>query len=361
MYYWGGPAMWNEGSSVTVLARYLSPAAGQTTSDKVKDIWGAAAVVTAEYQQGKAVLFGPHPEWPGAGPVTRMYAQALYYVTTLPKASSLVPSGATTLPETISADRVQAITDTVAEARPVLADSIRMAITLNNLPLGGTYHPLGLWYGGSLLVYSQELKRQMDQLSRDARALQQEYARLNKLKSRVANDPQALQWIATSQAYIEQFFSYAEDLPPESHVIAETDWTGAGPFQPYPVANEAKSFPDLIWAFSYLREEIRDSDLPVASAYAKLLAEYDALRAAYLLDPTPATKQVMDDKYLAISSSWPAGPMYQGMYTLRHTLDIMQYKVDSHLLNLLTRAGRAKEVLSVSKYALADKSRNSAH
>jgi hypothetical protein len=36
-------------------------------------------------------------------------------------------------------------------------------------------------------------------------------------------------------------------------------------------------------------------------------------------------------------------------------------KVDTHLLNLLTRAGRAKEVLSVSKYALADKSRNSAH
>jgi hypothetical protein len=33
----------------------------------------------------------------------------------------------------------------------------------------------------------------------------------------------------------------------------------------------------------------------------------------------------------------------------------MQYKVDTHLLNLLTRAERAKEVLSVSKYALADK------
>jgi glutamine amidotransferase-like uncharacterized protein len=355
MYYWGGPAMFNEGSSVTVLARYLSPAAGQTTSDKVKDIWGAAAVVTTDYELGKVVLFGPHPEWPGAGPVTRMYAQALYYVSTVPKASSLEPSSVTNLPATISAGRVQAITRTVAQARPLLTDSIRKATTLNNLPLGGTYHPLGLWYGGSVLVYSQALKGQMDELSRDARTLQQEYARLNKLKSRLANDPQALQWIATSQAYIEQFFSYAENLPSESHVIAETDWTGAGPFKPYAVENEAKSFPDLLWAYSYLQQEIRNVDLPVASAYAPLLAEYDALRAAYLLDPTSANKQAMDDKYMAISSSWPAGPMYKGMYTLRHTLDIMQYKVDTHLLNLLTRAERAKEVLSISKYALADK------
>ena len=358
MYYWGGPAMWNEGSSVTVLARYLSPAAGQTTPDKVKDIWGSAAVVTTDYEQGKVVLFGPHPEWPGAGPVTRMYAQALYYVSTVPKASSLEPSNLTNLPKMISPSRVWAITGTVAQAQPVLKDSIRMATTLNNLPLGGTYHPLGLWYPETLLVYTEALKEQMNELSRDALLLQQEYGRLEKLKSSVRRDQQALQLITTGQAYIEQFFSYAENLPAESHAIAETDWTGAGPFKPYPVEKEAKSFPDLLWSFSYMRQEIHDSDLPVASAYATLLSEYDALRAAYLLDPTSANKQAMDDKYLAISSSWPAGPMYQGMYTLRHTLDVMQYKVDTHLLNLLTRANRAKEVLSVSEHALGDIVRN---
>jgi hypothetical protein len=124
------------------------------------------------------------------------------------------------------------------------------------------------------------------------------------------------------------------------------------------VEKEAKSFPDLIWSFSYLQQEIRDFDLPVALQYVPTLAAYDALRAVYLHDPTPANKEAMDASYMAISASWPAGPMYQGMYTLRHTLDIMQYKVDTHLLNLLTRAQRAKEVLSASEYALGDKVRS---
>ncbi len=125
------------------------------------------------------------------------------------------------------------------------------------------------------------------------------------------------------------------------------------PGAPYPVANEAKAFPELLWAFSYVDQEIRDSDLPMAKAYETTLAGYDTLRAAYLANPTAANKQAMDASYLAIASSWPAGPLYQGMYTLRHTLDILQYKIDTHLLNLLTRAERAKEVLSSSEYALS--------
>jgi glutamine amidotransferase-like uncharacterized protein len=360
MYYWGGPAMWDEGSSVTVLARYLAPAVGQTTSDKVKDIWGSAAVATAGYGSGKVVLFGPHPEWPGPdGKVQdgRMYAQALYYVASQSKASSLEAAG-TDLPTSISAERVAAITGTVDQARPLLSDMNEAAATLAALPTGGTYHPLGLWYPETVPVYTQTLAQQMNELSADAVSFQREYGRLQQLKARLGNDPQAMQWITQAQAQIEQFFAFAENLPAEPHVIAQSDWTGDGPFQPYPAEREAKAFPDLLWSFSYVDQELRASDLPVAQAYVPLLAEYDALRSAYLANPTAENKQAMDAKYLEISSSWPAGPMYQGMYTLEHTLDVMQYKIDTHLLNLLTRAQRAKEVLSVNEYALWTKLHN---
>jgi glutamine amidotransferase-like uncharacterized protein len=356
MSYWGGPAMFNESSSVTVLARYLTPASSsQTTSDKVKDIWGSAAVVTTDYGKGKVVLFGPHPELPGPDGRAqdgRMYAQALYYVASQDRAFSLKRCSGE-LPKVIAADRVRAITDTVNQAQPLLADILQMATTLVSLEIGGTYHPLGLWYGKNVLVYAQALREQMNELSRDALMFKHEYRRLEELKSSVRHDPQALNLINTSQATIEQFFAFAENLPSEPHVIAETDWTGDGPFQPYPVEKEAKTFPDLLWAFSYVQQEMRDSDLPVATAYQATLAGYDALRAQYLAAPTPANKQTMDESYVAISSSWPAGPMYVGMYTLRHTLDVMEYKVDTHLLNLLTRAQQAEKLLSVSEYALA--------
>jgi hypothetical protein len=354
MYYWGGPAMFNLGSGATALARYANPT-NQTVPDKVKNIWGEAAVVAADYGQGKAVVFGPHPEWPDAGPCGRMYAQALYYVAKqAPIASSPAPA-AGNLPALISASRVQAITGTVNSARPVLNESIQMAKTLNNLKLGEFYHPLGLWYEEPVLVYTQALKGQMDELSRDAALFALEYARLSALKPRVAGNPQALAWIKTTQAYIEQFFQYAENLPAESHVIETTPgWGVAGPFVPY--TDETKKFPDLLYSFSYVKQEIKDFDLPVAQAYEPLLAQYDALRAAYLADPTDANKQAMDAEYLALSA-WP-GPMYAGMYTLQHALDIMQYKVDTHLLNLLSRADQAKAVLSVSEQGLSGLVRN---
>jgi hypothetical protein len=47
--------------------------------------------------------------------------------------------------------------------------------------------------------------------------------------------------------------------------------------------------------------------------------------------------------------------MYQGMYTIRHTPDIMLYEVDTHLPDLLTRAQRAREVLTVSEYTVSAK------
>lgn len=358
MYYWGGPAMFNEGSSVTVLSRYLGPTSpNQTTSDKVKDIWGSAAIVTTDYGSGKVVLFGPHPEWPdpdGYVQDGRMYAQALYYVASQPRPSPL-PPGSAEPPRTIAAERVRAITETVSQAGPVLADITEMATTLDTLQIGGTYHPLGLWHGKTVLVYAQALQEQMNGLAHDALMFSHEYRRLEMLKSSACHDPQALRLIKSSQSTIEQFFAFAENLPPEPHVIAQTDWTGDGPFQPYPVEMEAKAFPDLLWAVAYVQQELRDFDLPIATAYQTTLAGYDALRAQYLANPTPGNKQAMDESYLAISSSWPAGPMYRGMYTLKHTLDVMQYKIDTHLLNLLTRAQVAKERLSVSGYALATK------
>jgi hypothetical protein len=356
MYYWGGPAIFNEGSNVTVLGRYLSPASpSQTTSDKVKDIWGSAAVVTTDYGSGKVVLFGPHPEWPGPdGRVQdgRMYAQALYYVASQRRPSTLQP-GSAEPPKAIAIERVRSITETVNRAQPLLSSIIQMARTLNTLQIGGTYHPLGLWHGKTVLVYAEALQEQMNRLSNDALTFLREYRQLERAKLSSCHDSQILRLIKASQATIEQFFAFAENLPSEPHVIAQTDWTGDGPFQPYPVEREAKSFPDLLWAVAYLQREMQEFDLPIATAYQTTLAGYDVLRAQYQADPTPANKQAMDESYLAISSSWPAGPMYKGMYTLKHTLDVMQYKIDTHLLNLLTRAQEAEERLSVLEFALA--------
>ncbi|MCK9439895.1 MAG: BPL-N domain-containing protein [Methanothrix sp.] len=84
--YFGGPSMFNLGSSVTVLARYSAPI-NQISCERVQDIWGSAAIVSSNFGSGKVILFGPHPEWPG--PCHRMYAQALYYVSCQPKPSNL--------------------------------------------------------------------------------------------------------------------------------------------------------------------------------------------------------------------------------------------------------------------------------
>lgn len=350
MYYYGGPAMWDIGDSVTVLARYGGPVT-QRTTEKVKDIWGSAASVTQNHGDGKVVIFGPHPEWPG--PAGRMYAQALYYVSSVPAASHIEPDLSNEVPESIDSERVEAITSTVQRIKPMVEKCTRIAAEMVNLRAGDHYHPLGLWYDESIMAYGQAMYSHLNRIQTDAVKFQYEYKKLNLLREMLLDDPGLRQRIDYAQAMIEAFFESAENLPPEPHVIAETDWTGAGPFEPFTSENEAKRFEDLVWVFDYLQREVETVDLPFALEYAKLFEEYERARVEHEIKGTAETKEKLDSLHIKMSASWPAGPLYEGMYTMRHTLDIMQFKTDYHLLNILTVGEKAREVLSMTSFAAA--------
>ena len=70
---------------------------------------------------------------------------------------------------------------------------------------------------------------------------------------------------------------------------------------------------------------------------------------------TEETQAALDALHLEITASWETvGPLYRGMYGLEHTLTIMQYKVDNHLLNLMTIAHQAEEAISLANYVAAE-------
>lgn len=353
--YFGGPSMFNIGSSVTVLARYSAPV-HQIPSNRVKDIWGSAAIVSSHFGSGKVILFGPHPEWPG--PCRRMYAQALYYVACKPKPSSLerIYSQALSgqeIPDSISKERVQAIVQTALKAGPILEDCIKMCNSMVKLGAGDRSNPLGLWYDKTLLTFTKELTAQMSEIARHAQEFQQEYGRMSCMASLFSDNPRALQWIAYSRSMIEQFFSYAENLPPVSHQIADLSGVENQSLQQFSLPCDPRKFPDLLLAFVHIKKEISEVDMPCIVKYARLFHHYEVLRAGCLAGRTEEKKRAMDEMYLKVSSFQPPGPLYKAMSTLRCTLDVMQYKIDAHLLNLLALADNAIEVLSLTDCALA--------
>lgn len=350
MYYYGGPAMWDIGDSVTVLARYGAPVT-QRTPEKVKDIWGAAASVTQDHGKGKIVIFGPHPEWPG--PAGRMYAQALYYVSSVPVESHIERSSSKESSNSIDSNRVKAITSSVQKIKPMLASSTRIAAEMVNLRAGDHYHPLGLWYDESIMAYGQAMYSHVNRIKTDAVKFQYEYKKLSLLREMLRDDPELRESIDYAQAMIEAFFESTENLPPEPHVIEETDWTGAGPFEPFTSENDAKRFEDLVSVFDFLLREIKTVDLPCALDYAESFRKYERARVEHAITGTTEAKEKMDTLYVEMSASWPAGPLYKSMYTMRHTLDIMQFKTDYHLLNILTIGAKTREVLSMTNFAAA--------
>jgi len=353
--YFGGPSMFNIGSSVTVLARYSVPV-HQIPCERVQDIWGSAAVVSSHFGSGKVILFGPHPEWPG--PCHRMYAQALYYVACRPKPSNLeridcqTPFGQE-IPDSISAERMQAIVQTVAQAGPVLENCLKMCNSMVKLGAGDRSNPLGIWYDKTLLTFTKELTAQMSEIACHAREFQQEYGRLSCMASSFDDNPRALQWIAYSRSMIEQFFAYAENLPPVSHRITDSSRLEHQSPQKFPLPYEPRTFSDLLSAIMHIEKEIREVDMPCIVKYASLFQHYEIMRASCIAGSPEENKRAMDEMYLKIASFHPLGPLYKAMSTLRHTLDVMQYKIDAHLLNLLTLADRAGEVLSLTDCALA--------
>jgi glutamine amidotransferase-like uncharacterized protein len=348
IYYLGGPAMYDVGVNATVLGTYAAPVTQEAPSS-VSNQWGAAAVIGADYYEGKVVLFGPHPEYPG--PCARLYAQALYYVANVPKPSPLEPENGGVMSEAAISEHVDTIKSTVSQIKPILEDTTRAASRVVNLRTGDIYHPLGIAVDVHLLSFCKELYSQLNDMQRYAVKFQYEYSKLNVLKGMVQNDPELLSLIDYTQAMISSFFELSANLPQEPHVIFETHWSGIGPFPAF--TDEAATVEDLIGAFNYVNNETKTLLYPVAQNFSKIVREYDRLRIENQTNFTPEVNATLSALFQNITATWPAGIHLQTYYTFFHTLDIMQYKIAYHIFNLITLADRTMEIILHVEYTLA--------
>ncbi|MFW9837578.1 MAG: BPL-N domain-containing protein [Candidatus Thorarchaeota archaeon] len=349
IYYYGGPAIVEEslGPGVEVLGRFEAPIT-QLASPIVENIWGSPGILTGPVGEGQFVTFSPHPEWPGPG--ARIYAQALYYVADDVQGSRLSPSAS--LPADITAERVNSITSTVAEIKPILAETMRVATEIVNLRAGDHYFALGLWYDSTVETYAHEVYEQLNDIQRDAVHFQYEYHKLNLLKASIT-DPVNLALIDEAQGMIESWFYATENFASEPHQILPTSWAGEGPFMPFEASDEATSFDELVSVFEFINNETVNGLVPIAEDYLATLQELDRLvelnRTAY----TSETNSTLLGFYANVSASYPAGDYYKALYAFQHTSKLFQYKVDYHLLNLITIGDRTREILSFVNHVLA--------
>ena len=349
IYYLGGPAMYNVGLNATVLATYAAPVTQEAPSS-VSNQWGAAAVIGADYYDGKVVLFGPHPEYPG--PCARLYAQTLYYCANVPKPSRLDPIENVAMSETTISKHVDTIRSTVSQIKPILEETTRTASKIVNMRTGDIYHPLGI---GSvdvhLLSFCKELYSQLNDIQRYAVKFQYEYSKLNMLRGMVQNDTQLVSLIDYGQTMISSFFNLTANLPPEEHFIFETHWAGIGPFPPF--TDEAAKFEELVNAFKYVNNETTSVIYPTIQDFAEVFQEYERLRIQNQTAYTPEVNATLTELFQNITSQWPAGIHLKTYYSVFHTLDIVQYKIAYHIFNILTLADRTMEIISHTEFALA--------
>jgi len=348
IYYLGGPAM-HDVTNATVLATYAGPVT-QHTMPGVANQWGAAAVIAADYYNGKVVVFGPHPEYPG--PCARMYAQALYYVANIPKPSHFDPRTSESLSEAAIADRVNAIRSTVAQIKPILEESTRTASKIVNMRIGDIYNPIGIGsIDAHLLSFYKELYAELNDLQRYAVKFQYEFFKLNVLKGMVQNDPQLTSLIEYTQAMISSFFNLTSHLPQDQHEIFETHWTEIDPFPPF--TEEAAKFEELVGAFARASNETKQYIYPAAEKYSAVIREFDRLRLLNQTAYSPEVNATLTELILNVSSYYPAGSMFKTVFVFYHTLDIVQYKIASRVFDLITLADRTAEVISHVEFGLA--------
>lgn len=348
IYYLGGPAMHDVGANATVLATYAAPVTQEAMSS-VSNQWGAAAVIGADYYDGKIVLFGPHPEYPG--PCARLYAQALYYVANVPKTSRLEPKIMEPMSDAAISERVGAIRSAVDQIKPVLEETTRTAAKIVNLRTGDIYHPLGIAVDVHMVSFSKELYSELNEVQRYALKFQYEYAKLDALRGMVQNDPQLLGLIDYAQAMISSYYDLSANFPKDEHVIFDTHWTGIGPFPPF--TDDATSFEGLVNAFKYVNNETSAVLYPTALNYSKVFREYDRLKVQNDTAYTPELNATLSALFQNITAQWPAGIFMRAYYTFFHTLDIVQYKIAYNIFNLLTLGDRTSEVIAYLEYALS--------
>ncbi|NLT16851.1 MAG: hypothetical protein GXY11_04415 [Clostridiales bacterium] len=252
----------------------------------------------------------------------------------------------------ITSERVAAITSTVRSSKPLLERITRSASEIVNLRVGDHYHPLGVWYDESIMAYGQAVYDQLNKIQSYAVKFQFEYARLKQLKRSLAADDPLQGRLDFAMAAIEAFYSACEEFTLDGHLISDADWTGTvyAPFADY----EAGTFSELTRVFAYIADEMETTTVPFAKGYKAEFDAYEAARINWENDPTEDNKAAVDALYVKLSSSWPADQLYIGMYIMRHVLDIMQFKVDGYLLDIMTIADRAEEVVSLTNYAAAD-------
>jgi len=348
IYYLGGPAMYDV-TNATVLATYAGPVTQHTMSG-VTNQWGAAAAIAADYYNGKVVLFGPHPEYPG--PCARMYAQALYYVASIPKPSPFDPLTSESISETAIAERVNTIRSAVAQIKPILEESTRTASKIVNMRIGDIYNPIGIGsIDAHLLSFCKELFNELNDLQRYAVKFQYEFSKLNVLRGMVQNDPQLASLIEYTQAMISSFFNLTLNLPQDQHVIFETHWTEIDPYSPF--TEEATKFEELINAFTRVNNETKERIYPATEKYAAVVREYDELRMLNQTAYTPEVNATLTALVQNVTSYYPTGSMFKTVFIFYHTLDIVQYKIAYPVFDMITLADRTAEVISHMEFALA--------
>lgn len=350
MYYYGGPAMFDLDPNVTALATYNSPVT-QKTEELVSNIWGSVAIATQSYGDGEVVLYGPHPEWPG--PCKRMYAQALYYCAKEEKNASMAPAEDAAVPQCLDAARVDAIVSSAADMKPLLEDITRNASKMVNMRSGDHYHPLGGWYDEVIQTFGTEVYDQINELSRNAEKFEFEFARLTALKAKT-DDPAVIAKIDEALVLIDHFFTYSENLIPGTKPIYETDWTECGPYETLGEEYDVHQFSDIIKVLDYIQREVEEKQVPMVEAYTEIFNTYEDSRIAYEISGSDEDKAITDELYMTVGSSWPAGDFYKTMYGLMHTCAVFEYRIENHLMNLISIADLAEEAIEVANFLAAD-------
>jgi glutamine amidotransferase-like uncharacterized protein len=370
IYYYGGPAFDPVGTNATILARYSRPISqNMEAAGGQNEIWGLPAALAATFGNGRVVIFGPHPEWPGPG--ARLHAQAVFWAAQkrINTPSPLDPETTDYNPPLINRIRVDNIINTAAAIAPYLEAYTRTATQIVNLRSGNHYVSIGHWFDEVVMYYGLKFAEHINFVKQDAVKLDYEYYKLMLLRDSVSATTRDT--IDYALALIDSFFNYSDSFPAEPHTIPSSDWTG----NVFPTwIGDATDFTGLTDLFIFIENETRSLNYPMVYNYTRdyynpwmELLKLNKTSPSAIVDNATLTRWGFDlatyagfnvtDLFTAffynITASFPAGPMYTLYYMWYHVLWIDQFKIDQHLLNMMTIGDRARDVLAYLDYQIA--------
>ncbi len=370
LLYYGGPAFTNVSSGITVLGNYSSPWFQDTVAmGRTNNIWDEPAIIAANYGSGNCVLFGPSIDY-GLPRGTRLWAQASFWVAQKRiDISPLDPATTAHNPPEILDSRVNAILSTYNDIEPYLESLVNISIDIIGLGGGNPFNPVGYWFDFVFVNYGWELSNRLNTIKRDAVRFQNEYYELSLFRNSVPESMKDM--IDYALALIDSFFNYSESFPSEYHLIADSDWTG-NTFAPY--VGDASNFTELTDLFVFVENETDALLYPSAVDYTQdYYIVYNEILALNKTAPgsIPTNETLVSwgfnlttyagsnvttlliAFYNNITSPWPAGSLYKMHNMFYHTLDVCQFKIDTHLINIMLIGERVREVCSYLNYAVA--------